>query len=78
MEKLLYSPSSVSEGQQEMSLLSPCASNPSDQHRQVKSRVPVVVTSFPNNRDHMDYQLSALLSYCVLSGNTNPFTQDRQ
>lgn len=26
----------------------------------------------------MDYQLSALLSYCVLSGNTNPFTQDRQ
>lgn len=80
MEKVLSSPSSVSEGEQEMSLLSPCASNPSDQHRQVKSRVPMVIigTQLSKSRDHMDYQLSALPSYCVLSHYTNPFTQDKQ
>lgn len=45
MEKLLSSPSSVFEGEHEMlSILSPCALSPSDQHRQVKCRVPMVVT----------------------------------
>lgn len=76
MEKVLSSPSSVSEGEQEMLfLLSPCASNPSDQHRQVKSRISMVVTGtqLSKSRDHVDGQLSALPSYCVLSHNTNPF-----
>lgn len=79
--EVLSSPSSASEGEQEiLSLLSPCASNPSDQHRQVKSRVPMVIvgTQLSKSRDHMDYQLSVLPSYCVLSHYTNPFTQDKQ
>lgn len=63
MEKLLSSPSSVSEGDQEMlSLLSPWVSNPSDQYRQVKSRVPMVVTRTQLSKQQRPHGLSAFSS----------------
>lgn len=71
MEKLLSSLSSVCKGKLQTLLIST---------NRLKAEFPwwLLELSFPNNRDHMDYQLSALLSYCVLSGNTNLFIQNRQ
>lgn len=63
MEKLLSSPSSVFEGEHEMlSILSSGALNPSDQHRQVKNKVPMVVTGTQLSKQQRPHRLSAFSS----------------